>query len=51
LAQHVRRVYIVLLNAAADSETELSRLCGVGIKNNPALEKAIDLLCPDIKKS
>lgn len=48
LAQHARKVYILLLNATEKGQLELKRLCLVGIPEHSNLSAAIRALCPDI---
>ena len=48
LAQHTRKVYILLLNASERGQLELKRLCETGTPEHSALSVAIRALCPDI---
>jgi hypothetical protein len=48
LAQHVRKVYILLLNASERGQLELKRLCNTGIPDDEPATAAIKALCPDI---
>jgi hypothetical protein len=48
LAQHVRKVYILLLNATEKGQMELKRLCDKGIPDNTDTAAAIRTLCPNI---
>lgn len=48
LAQHTRKVYILLLNASERGQLELKRLCESGIADDKPAAEAIRRLCPDI---
>lgn len=48
LAQHTRKVYILLLNASDKGQLELKRICYSGLPEHAAVSVAIRVLCPDI---